>query len=174
MYEEKIAVVDGLRRAYEKFKHFKEFTKRCQTFFEKELPGYTVSVSSNNAWNKQYKEYEVRVWGKEIPHSDCVSLRWSDMVNSQLQSWQVGLEYEFDRADPRDYEERYRQEQHLFPELLRLDAEVRDRIRAARVLIESLPIPVSAKLRAEQHFWNRASYTTQKQFPLLFTTDIDE
>ena len=43
-FQQQIAVVAGLRRAFEQFKHHAAFTRRVKPLIVAELPGYTVSV----------------------------------------------------------------------------------------------------------------------------------
>ena len=43
--QQQIAVVAGLRRAFEKFRHHAAFTRRVKPAIEAELPGYTRCFS---------------------------------------------------------------------------------------------------------------------------------
>ena len=71
-----------------------------------------------------------------------------------------------------DYAERARHEEALIPQLEKLNAEVEDRIRASRILIESLPIPLSTTKRNSQRYWSKASKSLANKFPLLFKTKL--
>lgn len=173
MYDEQITVVNAIRGAFEKFKHHKEFTNRVRPFLEEVLPEYTLSIDVDKVYSDCFR-YAIKVWGKGIPYESCVYLRWSDLVNSKRQPWQEGLQFALNVADQRDYAERELHEKHLIPDLERLNAEVIDRIRAARILIETLPIPVAATVRNSQAHWSSPSSSLAKRFPVLFKTNIGE
>lgn len=171
MYESKIAVIDALRKAFESFKHLKEFNARAKPYIEKQLPGYSLHLYVDKSFGSTI--YHLEVFGVDIEYANCIHLHWTDKVNNQVVGWQGGFLNALDIADMHDYQERQVQEQNLIPTLERLDAEVKERIRAARVLVESLPVPHSATIRAAPHFWTSASYELSDRFPVLFKSDID-
>lgn len=164
MYEAHIAVVKVLRSVFEEVKHYKIFTSGMKPIFDKALPGYTVRIGIKG------DRYSVSVWGNGIPYEDCVCLIWSGYNNSKTQTWQEGFKRALEVADRSDYAERARLEEGLYSDLAKLHLEVEERIRAAHILIETLPIPMSATVRSDQAHWSSPSSTLADRFPLLFRT----
>jgi hypothetical protein len=158
-YDQQISVVDGLRRAFEKFKHHQCFTRRVKPIIEKELPGFTVAVSPCEG---PVSLASVRVWGLGIGFGNAVTLCWHDKV------WQTGFARELQRCDVRDYEEREQDEQLLQGLLDQMEKEVAALRGKAEDLIKKLPIPKSATIRAESVFWELPSSKLRKRCPLLF------
>ncbi len=156
-YDQRVSIVDGLRRAFEKFKHHRDFSRRVTSFIEAELPAFTVSVSCENRRNS------VRVWGAGIDFNDSVCVTWS-----QLEPWVEGFAHAIDVADYRDHEERAIDEEGLCAKLSQMDAEI-GRLRAqAAAMIEALPVPPSAKARANPVYWSGPSTELAERYPLLF------
>ena len=160
-YQQQIAVVAGLRRAFAKFKHHVTFTRRVKPTIEAELPGYTVSVDPDH-----YGLRTIRVWGNGLPYENgSVYLCWNGS-----KPWAEGMAEALEIADMRDYQERVEAEESLKDKLDKLHAEVARCRAAAALLIEQLPTPVSATIRAESHFWNGPTSELRKAYPLLFET----
>jgi hypothetical protein len=167
-YQQQIDIIKALRRAFEKFKHYKDFSNRARLYIQEELPAnYTFSIDvEHTQWGTV--QYKCRVWGNGILFNDSVYLSWSDTVDSQRRSWQEGFLSELDRADMSDYQERERDEERLLPQLEDLNAQVERSLALATKLIEGLPIPSSAKLRDKTFFWDKPSPALRKKFPALF------
>jgi len=96
LQQQQIAVVLGLRRAFEKFRHHGAFTRRVKPIIEAELPGYTVSVDPDH-----YGLRTVRVWGNGLPYDGGVYLCWNGS-----KPWAEGMAEALEIADCRDYAER--------------------------------------------------------------------
>jgi len=159
LYDQRISIVDGLRRAFEKFKHHREFSRRAQPFIESELPAYTVSVSC------EHGRHSIRVWGAGVEYRDGVEASWSQ---SESGPWTDALRRAIDVQDFRDHEERAVEEQMLHAFFAPMHAEIA-RLRAeAALMIKSLPIPPSATVRAEPMYWEGPSVELARRFPLLF------
>ena len=158
-YQQQIAVVAGLRRAFAKFKHHATFTRRVKPTIEAELPGYTVSVDPDH-----YGLRTIRVWGNGLPYENgSVYLCWNGS-----KPWAAGMAEALEIADSSDYAERSEAEEDLKDKLDILHAEVERCRAAAKILIEQLPVPASATIRAERHFWDGPSSELGKTYPLLF------
>ena len=161
-YGRQIAIVAALRRVFEVVKHHQKFTKRMLPAFERELPGYTVSLSVEPG---DFGFARLNVWGNGLSYDDAVRLSW---INSDKQPWQERMAEELDRQDPSDSAERQEQEIALVSKLEAMEAEV-VRLRAeAEALIVALPVPRSARLRAESYFWSHPSSAFAAKFPGLF------
>jgi len=158
LLQQQIAVVLGLRRAFEKFRHHAQFTRRVKPFIVAELPGTTVSVEPDH-----YGLRTIRIWGNGLPYDNGVSLCWNGS-----KPWAEGMAEALEIADSRDYAERVEAEESLKDKLDKLHAEVEKCRLAAAILIEQLPIPASATIRAESHFWDGPSSDLGKKYPLLF------
>jgi hypothetical protein len=157
-FQQPIAVVAGLRRAFAKFRHHEAFTRRVKPIIEAELPGYTVSVDPD-----QYGLRTVRVWGNGLPYDSGVYLCWNGS-----KPWAEGMAEALEIADCRDYAERSEAEKPLQAKLAELSARVEAARAEAEALIAALPIPASATIRAADHFWSSPSTELRKKFPLLF------
>lgn len=158
---QKIAVVVALRRAFEAVKHHQKFTKRMEPAFEKELPGYTVSLSVEPG---SFGFARLRVWGNGLAYDDCVSLQ---SINSEKRPWQERMAEELDRNDLSDYAERQEAEIALVPKLEAMEREI-ERIRAESLrLFEELPVPSAAKLRSNECHWSGPSFALRDKFPGL-------
>lgn len=162
---QKIAVVAALRRGFEVVKHHQKFTKRMLPAFEKELPGYTVSLSVEPG---DFGFARLRVWGNGLAYDDGVGLGW---INSDKRPWQERMAEELDRNDVSDYAERQEQEIAIVTKLEAMEREI-ERIRAeASKIFEELPVPKSAKLRSNECHWSGPSYALRDKFPGLFKGD---
>jgi hypothetical protein len=158
-YQQQIAVVAGLRRAFAKIRHHAAFTRRVKPIIEAELPGYTVSVDPDH-----YGLRTVRVWGNGLPYENgSVYLCWNGP-----KPWAEGMAEAIEIADLRDYAERTAAEAALTDKLAELHARVEAARAEAAALIQSLPVPASATIRAEHHFWDGPSSDMRKAYPLLF------
>ena len=158
-FQQQIAVVAGLRRAFEKIRHHAQFTRRVNPIIEAELPGYTVSVEPDH-----YGLRTVRVWGNGLPYENgSVYLCWNGS-----KPWAEGMAEALEIADSRDYAERAEAEEDLLPKLDKLHAEVERCRAAAAILIKQLPIPRTATIRAESHFWDGPTSDLGRKYPLLF------
>jgi hypothetical protein len=157
-YGQRIAIVDGLRRAFEKFKHHHEFTRRTQRCIEAELPAFTVSVSS------EYGRHSIRVWGAGIEFRDALHVSWSP----NGASWAGEFEAAVDVVDCRDREERAADEELLCPTLAAMDEQIRRLRLEAAAMIKALPVPPSAKTRADPMYWEGPSVALKERFAALF------
>ena len=156
-----IAIVAALRRGFEEVRHHQKFTKRVLPSFEKELPGYTVSLSVEPG---TFGFTRLRVWGNGLAYDEGVGLQW---LNTGKRTWQEAMAEELDRNDLSDYAERQEIECMLVPKLEALEREI-ERIRAeAACLFETLPVPRAAKLRASECHWSGPSYALRDKFPGL-------
>lgn len=155
----KLTVVNGLRRAFERFKHHAKFTKRVLPIIEAELPEYTIHVDGDGP--------TILVWGKGIRYENAVHVT-CPRIDGPDQSWQARMAWDLDRQDPSDALERAEQESALIPALTELAEEVRARIEEAKKMIEDLPVPASAKVRADGYFWEQPSTDLAQRFPELF------
>jgi hypothetical protein len=170
-YATYIPVLDGIRAALEKFKHYKEFTQRVKPMLQEHLPGYTVWVEVDKKLSFS-TSYHIGVWGKDIPYDKKMYLVWSDMSDSQPRPWVDGLLNAIAVADPRDWLERQEQERALYPAFALINSEVEALIRKAQSMIKNLPIPSCATVRNDHPSWRNASDPLRKTFPLLFDTDL--
>src|ERR1700684_3763065 len=144
MSQQQIAVVVGLRRAFEQFKHHAAFTRRVEPFIKAELPGYMVSVDPNH-----YGLRTIRIWGNGLPYDNGVYLCWNSS-----KPWAEGMAEALEIADSSDAQERSEAELPLRAKLDALSAQVEAARAEAAALIAALPIPASATIRAERHFWD--------------------
>lgn len=167
MYEQKIEIVDGVRRAFAKFKHFKEMTRRCEFFLKEELPGYTISFSVGQGFKN--KHYEINVWGKGLAYNERMYISW---YNEDGETWQENFEKAIAYSDFRDSQERHEQEQLLYPELLKLEDDVKHLIHKAKMMVKNLPVPASATVRKDSHAWGNASAELAGRFPILFKSEV--
>ena len=158
LLQQQIAVVLRLRRAFEKFKHHAQFTRRVKPLIQAELPNYTVSVEPDH-----YGLRTIRIWGNGLPYDNGVSLCWNGS-----KPWAEGMAEALEIADSRDYAERAEAEEDLLPKLDKLHAEVERCRAAAAILIKQLPIPRTATIRAESHFWDGPTSDLGRKYPLLF------
>jgi hypothetical protein len=157
-FAQPIAVIAGLRRAFAKIRHHAAFTRRVKPIIEAELPGYTVSVDPDH-----YGLRTVRVWGNGLPYDSGVYLCWNGS-----KPWAEGMAEAIEIADYRDYAERTQAEEPLKAKLDALNAQVEAARAEAAALIAALPVPASATIRAESHFWSSPTSETSKAYPLLF------
>ena len=157
-FQQQIAVVAGLRRAFEKFRHHAQFTRRVKPLIVAELPGYTVSVEPDH-----YGLRTIRIWGNGLPYDNGVSLCWNGS-----KPWAEGMAGAIEIADLRDYQERSEAEAPLKAKLDDLAARVEAARAEATALVAALPVPASATIRAEHHFWDRPSSELSQAYPLLF------
>lgn len=89
-YKRKMSMLYDLELAYNKCKHYQDFTKRQEKFFKEALSSYSVSVSVAKA---SYETSRVHVWGKGIRYDDGIdislygdkSLPWQTLFESHLQ-----------------------------------------------------------------------------------------
>ncbi len=167
-YEKQIEVIAALRKVFDKFSHYQTFTKRVLPFLREALPEYTVTIDVEG------NRCIVKVWGNGIDYNDCVYITWSCLEQSKPIKWQDGFLRALERADLSDYAEREAHEKALIPQLEKLNTEVQDRVRAARILIESLPVPMSATVRKDQHHWSNASRALCERFPILFKSHLED
>jgi hypothetical protein len=156
--QQQIAVVLGLRRAFEQFKHHAAFTRRCKPFIEAELPGYTISVDPDH-----YGLRTIRVWGNGLPYDNGVYLCWNSS-----KPWAEGMSEALEIADSSDYAERSKDEEPLKAKLDALSAQVEAARAEAAALIEALPIPTSATIRKDHPTWSGPTSELSKAYPLLF------
>lgn len=158
-YDQRISVVDAVRRAFEKFRHHREFTRRVKPFIEAELPGYTLSVTPDDGTLSS-----IRIWGCGLDYNkSCVYLCWN-----HSKPWVEGLTEALAREDVRDHEEREMDERALYPSLDAMEAQMAALRQQAASMIEALPIPKAATLRAASHFWDGPSSALEDRYPLLF------
>ncbi len=158
-YDQRISVVDGVRRALEKFRHHREFTRRVKPLIEAELPGYTISVTPDDG-----SLSSIRIWGCGLDYNhSSVYLCWN-----HSKPWADGLTEALAREDVRDHEEREMDEQALYPRLGAMEAQMAALRQQAADMIAALPIPQAATLRAASHFWDGPSSALQARYPLLF------
>lgn len=158
-YDQRISVVDAVRRAFGKFRHHREFTRRVKPLIEAELPGYTISVTPDDCTLSS-----IRIWGCGLDYNkSAVYLCWN-----HSKPWAEGLAEALAREDVRDHEEREMDEQALCPRLDAMEAQMAALRQQAADMIAALPIPKAATLRAESCFWERPSSALQGRYPLLF------
>ncbi len=173
-YEQNRIIVAAIRRGVEKVKHHKNLTSRVEASIRAELeaafwrpicfsmrmPGvlsgslevYGCGCDYNNRF------YSFMDHAKEGVH-------WSDLLLNGLL-----------REDMCDYQERERTEVQtcaakffvLDKEIFELEAKIAALRAEAASMIEALPVPTSAKLRTEKHFWTRPSKHSQTNYPHLF------
>jgi len=158
-YAQQIAVVAGLRRAFAKFCHHAQFTRRVKPLIEAELPGYTVSVDPDH-----YGLRTIRVWGQGLPYEHgSVYLCWNGS-----KPWAEGMAEALEIADLRDYAERIEAEQPLQAKLDELAATVQAARDEAARLVAALPVPKTATIRADHPTWDGPSSELRAKYPLLF------
>ena len=156
--QQQIAVVAGLRRAFENFRHHAAFTRRVKPAIEAELPGYTISVDPDH-----FGLRTIRVWGNGLPYDSGVYLCWNGST-----PWAEGMTKALEIADSSDYAERAEAEKPLLAKLAELNAVVLAARAEAAALFAALPVPAAATIRAESHFWDSPTSETSKMYPLLF------
>jgi hypothetical protein len=167
-YSQQIAIVQAMRRAFEKVKHHQQFTKRIKPAFEAELPGYTVYV---NPAYLNGNGGEIAVWGNGVSYDDAVRVTWPKGLDGKELTWQEGFAYGIDRTDPSDYAEWQEHERAILPALEGYNRAVEDIRAKAAAMLADIPTPKAAKLRSDRAFWGHASYPLQDLFPLLFKGD---
>src|SRR5271163_783225 len=97
-FKQQIEIIGAMRRALEKCRHHREFTRRAEPFFEKELPGYSVSVEPNGTCHQA----SVRVWGNGLLFNNSVHVCWN---TDDEKPWPELCAAAIDRSDPSDYQE---------------------------------------------------------------------
>jgi hypothetical protein len=157
-YEQQIAIVAGIRRAFEKCKHHQQFSKRVKPIIEAELPGYTVSVDPDHHGLRT-----INVWGNGLEYKDSVYLCWNGS-----KPWTEGMAEAIEISDVRDYAERLAAEAKLTDVLSELEKLVVEARAQAATLIENLPVPKAATIRSEHPTWKNASGELRARFPHLF------
>lgn len=148
-YTQQIAIVQVLRKAFQKVKHHAVFSRRILKPLEAELPvGYTVYLNPNDGMFSRL--------------AICVELSWCDTSRP----WQKNFLNECDRHDYTDYMQRQADETRLLGKLRTLDALAKEAQQEAAELIAELPIPPGAIKRD----WTGHGPTTElsKAFPRLF------
>lgn len=160
-HEQRSIVIQALRRALEKFRHYQSFSKRAKVFIQNELPDYTVYVYTSN---ERFGRNGVRVWGNGLNYEDAVDIG----VDVNSKNWVQSFDEALDIADTSDYAERSKDEEQLIPILEGLEARVVAIQEEANALFERLPIPKSAKARASSIYWDGPSIEVRKRFPKLF------
>ncbi len=159
-YEQRAEVLQGIRRALEKTKHYEKFTKRVTNAVQEELPWHTVYMQK--AINSMGLD-GIRVWGNGIHYDNGINLSWNPS-----RSWVEALDRELDIADFSDYQERAKMEERMIPGLEDLERQVAKLQEEALDRFRQLPIPKSAKARAEAHYWDEPSFEIRQLFPKLF------
>ena len=161
--QQQIAVVDGIRRAFAKFKHHREFTRRVKPVLEAELPGYTVSVDPGAS---EHDLRTIRVWGNGLPYNNgSVYLCWGQRAGGD---WTTGLVEQIEICDNRDHAERREDEKKLERKLAALQAKVEAARAEAEALVAALPEPKAATIRKGHPTWAGPSSELAAQFPMLF------
>jgi len=119
-YKRKLSILADMNNAYNKCKHYQDFTKRQEKFFKDALPGYSVMVIIAKA---SYEVNKVRVWGKGLRYEDGVNI---SLYSDKSQTWQVLFESHLQKQF-----EHYTQaiaemerEEALLPQLIALSAEL--------------------------------------------------
>ena len=165
-YSERIAIVEALGRGFAKVKHHEKWTQRVKAAFAAELPGYTVYVFTHDPGGFA----GISVWGKGIHYDDMVSLSWClpRSWTTNPKTWQESFAYDLDRQNPSDSAERQAAEAMLCPKLDKLEEQIEALRAQASALIGALPVPKSATLRNESHFWNSPSHLLGEKYPNLF------
>ena len=158
LLQQQIAVVAGIRRAFEKFKHRATFTRRCRPIIQTELPNYTVSVEPDHCGLRT-----IRVWGNGLPYDSGVYLCWNGS-----KPWAEGMAEAIEIADSSDYAERREDERPIKARLDALSARVEAARAEAAALIAALPIPATATIRADHPTWSEPSSELSEAYPLLF------
>ena len=189
MYEKEIAVLAAIRGGVEKCKHHINFSKRIRPYIEQELEksfpemytrvgepverGYIVRVDVEH--RSFGDKYEILVWGKDIPYDKKICVSWAVRDSATLYNQFV---YQCDICDPSDSAERALQEDELVPRLQDLENKAQLLLKQVEELrytalhyIAALPIPKSAKVRNEDHYWNKPSTELSAKFPLLFDSN---
>ena len=176
-YEIQIKVVNAIRRAAEKFKHYQNFTKRCLPFIEVELPEYTIDLHIERS-PLGHLSHKIRVWGHDLSFSDRIEARFIDKLEDGSGTWYDALQEELKRLDMTDQLERMEHEKSIYPELKLLDQmskELMMKLKMIRTqankLVGDLPIPptaIKSGMREKEFFWNKPSSVLTEKFPNVF------
>jgi hypothetical protein len=155
-----------LRTALRACAHYDAFTRRLTKPLEHAFPGYTVRVNPS----EHGFLHSITIWGADLPtYEDRLYVSWSATLDDhETRTWLTSALAEIDRHDTSDSIERAAQEETLVPEFATIDLDIaRLRARAAK-LVADLPVPTSATVRAEKHFWDRPSSALRSLFPNAF------
>jgi hypothetical protein len=159
-YSQRIAVVQALRKAFERVKHHQAWSGRLKKAFQTVLPEYTISIGVGEYAGALHN---VRVWGNGLHYEDCVYVCFN-----AGKVWQEGFSEELEIADCSDAAERQTQEVKLLPELEQIEAQIRALRAKAEALFTALPVPTSATIRKAEHFWSDASYALKGKYPNIW------
>lgn len=163
----RLDVINGIRRAAEKFKHHQNFTKRVTPYLEAEFPGKTVSIHTSQ---KRFDSHRIGIWGGDIHYKELIEISFDSRKDK---TWFEDLLYQLDVADPSDQMERERDEESIyfqdFENQIKMRQEAIDRIKdIALAQIKDLPVPSSAKIRTSQCHWDSPSSVLREKYPHLF------
>lgn len=156
-YDAVIGVVDAVRRALEKCRHYESFSARVVPVVRAELSeGYTVALLRDG------DRVGLTIWGSLMMRKS-IELAWSSRV-----PWVEGLEEALTRADSRDHEQRLVDENGLIELFERLNRTVVAAREQAAEAIRRLPVPPSATVRRLPAYWEHPSKQLAERFPALF------
>ncbi len=166
--QHRLKIVEGLRKGFEKCKHYTSFTKRNQKILQAELPEYYVNFHPTNFFNK------LDIYNHDMGYSNSVVL-----YLKLSKPWTETFIEEVNRADPSDFIERLEQEEGLKCELAFIESRIstlKERILEAQEqalnLVKALPIPKSATTRNDPVHWNGPSGQLKELFPLCFDLEV--
>ena len=160
-------LIAGIRRALDKVRNHKDHTRLANAIRAEIGDGVCVHVDKS-----KYRGDSIKVWGCGIPfdHSVWLSPREYDYnrPDRPAMSWPDAIECGLQRADDSDHYERLDAERELYAKFSDMAAQIDALRNAAKMMVFGLPIPPSATIRKEPHFWHDARPETRKEFPQLF------
>jgi|ERR1700690_700573 len=165
-YAQRIAVVNAMRKALAKVAHHEKMTKRVRDSFEKELPGYTVRISTFGS-GTLFGHDEISVWGNGLSYDEAVTAAvWPRQLQEAGGSWSKAMALDLDRNDYSDIAEREKDEMKLFSALDKIEAQIAALQEKAQAFVAALPKPKSATIRE----WTStgASSGLTAKYPLSF------
>jgi len=156
-------VIEALKKGFRKCRHHQKFTKRLEPIFQAEF-GPDFYVRCAPASQNRLGWAEIHVWGREIPFHERIRLG----LTTGQGDWQEAFLKEIQRVDCSDYEERQEQEKEFYSAFEQMEQSIAEIRGRALKMIESLPVPKSATIRAESCFWEGPSWELREKFPHLF------
>lgn len=159
-YSARVATINCVRLAFEKFKHHKNWSNRITPILQSELPHHIINLKIGSS---KKEPHELVIWGKSISFDNRIWIVfWSE-------PWQKSFIEELDRTDPSDYAERQEQEIKLLPELNEIQSQIKMLRARAEILIVALPIPASAPLiRSTAEQWSEPSSALRRKYPTIW------
>jgi len=160
-WEKRNALLAQVRTAVESVKHYRKFDGRVIGKVRECIDeSYVVCAASFGP--------SISIHGNGIPFGERIVLALYSNGGMLAESWYDKLMTSIAVAENYDGIQRLKAEQDLLPELEAIESQIGALRKQARDIITALPVPASATVRKEKHFWGDASSEMRKHLPLTF------